>query len=61
MNELYLEVMQQHTGENRNRNGNKPDLIDDILELHESDPQFLPEADLKVNILGPFLSQHSTR
>ena len=56
MNELYLEVMQQHTGENRNRNGNKPDLIDDILELHESDPQFLPEADLKVNILGPFLA-----
>ncbi len=55
MHELYLEVMAQHTGENRNRNGDKRDLIDDVLDLHESDPQFLPEADLKVNVLGPFL------
>ena len=55
MNELYQEGMAKHTGGNRNRNGDNRDLIDDILDLHESDPQFLPEADLKINALGPFL------
>ncbi len=47
--------MARHTGGNRNRNGDNRDLIDDILDLHESDPQFLPEADLRINALGPFL------
>ena len=55
LDELYLEVMARHTGGNRNRNGDNRDLIDDILDLHESDPQFLPEADLRINALGPFL------
>ena len=55
LDELYLKVMAQHTGEKRNRDGDNRDLIDDILDLHESDPQFLPEADLKVNALEPFI------
>ena len=54
LDELYLKVMAQHTGEKRNRDDDNRDLIDDILDLHELDPQFLPEADLKVNALGPF-------
>ena len=60
VHELYLEVIAGHTGENRNRNGSNRDLIDDILDLHESDPQFLPEADLKINALGPFIAALDT-
>lgn len=60
VHELYLEVIAQHTGEKRNRNGDDRDLIDDILDLHESDPQFLPEADLKINALGPFIAALDT-
>ncbi|MDE0421770.1 MAG: cytochrome P450 [Gammaproteobacteria bacterium] len=32
------------------------DLIDDLLELHAEDPQFLPETDLTVAMLGPFFA-----
>lgn len=31
------------------------DFVNDILELHENDPQFMPETDLNIAILGPFL------
>lgn len=60
VHELYLEVIARHTGDKRNRNGENRDLIDDILDLHESDPQFLPEADLKINALGPFIAALDT-
>lgn len=60
VHDLYLEVIAQHTGEKRNHNGDNRDLIDDILDLHESDPQFLPEADLKINALGPFIAALDT-
>ncbi len=33
-----------------------PDLIDDLLELHRADPEFLPEADLRAGMLGPFIA-----
>ena len=32
------------------------DLINDLLELHAEDPQFLPETDLSVAMLGPFFA-----
>ena len=32
------------------------DLADDLLELHAKDPQFLPETDLAVAMLGPFIA-----
>ena len=38
------------------RAGVEPDLIDDLLELHRADPQFLPENDLRWASLGPFLA-----
>ncbi len=31
-------------------------LIDDLLALHQSDPAFLPDSDLRVSLLGPFLA-----
>ena len=32
------------------------DLVDDLLSLHESDPQLLPDTDLPVAILGPLIA-----
>ena len=31
-------------------------IVDDLLELHAEDPQFLPETDLYVAMLGPFIA-----
>ena len=36
--------------------GRKPDFIDDIIRLHNSDPQLLPERDLFPSCLAPFLA-----
>lgn len=32
------------------------DLVDDILELHRTDPQLLPEHDLVSALIGPFIA-----
>ena len=34
----------------------RQDLIDDLMQLHESDPQHFPETDHKVAMLGPFIA-----
>ena len=60
VHELYLKVMAEHTGDKRRRNAEDGDLIDDFLDVHESDPQFLPEADLKIAALGPFVAALDT-
>ena len=60
VHEFYLKVIAEHTGDKRKRNGEDRDLIDDILDMHESDPQFLPEADLKIATLGPFVAALDT-
>ena len=59
VHELYLQVIDEHTGDKRRRDG-EGDLIDDILDMHESEPQFLPEADLKIAVLGPFVAALDT-
>ena len=56
VDELYRTVVEHHSGERRNRGATAPDLIDELLDLHESDPNFLTEADLKVSVLGPFIA-----
>ena len=60
VHELYLKVIDEHTGDKRRRGGEDRDLIDDILDMHESDPQALPEADLKIFALGPFVAALDT-
>ena len=35
--------------------GRAPDYIDEVLALHRADPEFLPETDLPITALGPFL------
>ena len=52
--ELYQEVSASH--DPARRRDAVPDLIDDLLELHRADPQFLPEADLRAGVLGPFIA-----
>ncbi len=51
---LYEQVMAAHeAGSHEER---EPDLIDAILELHKTDPQFMPETDLMVSVLGPYIA-----
>ena len=38
------------------RTGRPPDHIDEVLALHRADPEFLPETDLPITVLAPFLA-----
>lgn len=58
VNELYLKVLAAHEPEKRRNKS--PDMIDDLLELHRVDPQFLPESDLIISVLGPFIAGFDT-
>ena len=60
VDDLYRTVVERHSGERRNRGAGAPDLIDELLDLHESDPSFLSQADLKVSALGPFIAALDT-
>ena len=54
VNELFELTMRKH------RPGgplaNAGDLINDVLDLHDADPQFLPETDLLMAAMGPFIA-----
>ena len=53
LDESYAVMRNTHTASQRE---NKPrDLIDDLFSLHLSDPQFLPETDLKFMSIIPLL------
>lgn len=54
IDELFVNVLSSH--QPWKRRNKRRDLIDDLLDLHESDPQFLPETDLRVSLLGPFVA-----
>ena len=49
--ELAAKIIAAH--DPKKRGDRDPDLIDDLLDLHRTDPQFLPETDLKMAILSP--------
>ena len=53
LRELYEQILEAHRAERRA--GEKPDFVDDLLEMNRTDPQFLPETDLHANILAPYL------
>ena len=59
MDRLYLGVLAAHEAEPRfgQEAGHhvRPDFVDDLLDKHRDDPQFLPELDLKAACLGPFV------
>lgn len=54
MDELFREVFENRRTERRTAEGR--DLIDDILDLHRRDPQFLPESDFRMLFVTPFLA-----
>ncbi len=60
VDKLYDEVIERHSGSMRERHGAEPDLIDDLLDLHDADPKFFPEADLKIAAMGPFVAALDT-
>ena len=49
--ELAAKIIAAH--DLKKRGDRDPDLIDDLLDLHSTDPQFLPETDLKMAVLSP--------
>ena len=49
--ELAAKIIAAH--DPKKRGDRDPDLIDDLLDLHRTDPQVLPETDLKMAVLSP--------
>ncbi len=54
--ELYAQIHASHTP--AQRKGKRRDLVDDLMELHQSDPQFLPETDLGFAFIAPIIAGH---
>ena len=54
--ELFAEIHSSHT--EAQRAGKRRDLIDDMLEFHQSDPQFLPETDIVFVFVAPLIAGH---
>jgi len=56
--DLYAQIHATHTP--AQRAGKRRDLADDLLELHQSDPQFLPETDLGFTFVAAIIAGHYT-
>ena len=56
--DLYAQIHATHTP--AQRAGKRRDLVDDLMELHQSDPQFLPETDLGFAFIAPIIAGHYT-
>ena len=56
--ELYAQIHASHTP--AQREGKRRDLVDDLLDLHQSDPQFLPETNLGFAFIAPIIAGHYT-
>ncbi len=54
--ELYAQIHASHTP--AQREGKRRDLVDDLMDLHHSDPQFLPETDLGFSFIAPIIAGH---
>ena len=54
--ELYAQIHSTHTP--AQRAGKRRDLVDDLMELHQGDPQFLPETDLGFAFIAPLIAGH---
>ena len=53
LRELHERIMEAHSPEADD--GGRRDFVDDIIEANRSDPQFLPETDMFMNIMAPYL------
>ena len=56
--DFYAQVHAAHTP--AQRQGKRRDLVDDLMELHQSDPQFLPETDLGFACIAAIIAGHYT-
>ncbi len=56
--ELYGRIHASHTP--AQREGKRRDLVDDLLDLHYADPQFLPETNLGFAFIAPIIAGHYT-
>lgn len=54
--ELYSVIHGTHSP--AQRAGKRKDLIDDMIQLHSNDPQFLPETDLGFVFIAPLIAGH---
>ena len=50
---LIEQVLAEH--ESKSSTEKPEDLVDDLIELHRSAPAFMPETDMFINAMGPFL------
>ena len=55
---LYAQIHAAHTP--AQREGKRRDLVDDLMQLHQDDPQFLPETDLGFSFIAPIIAGHYT-
>ena len=56
--DLYAQIHATHTP--AQRAGKRRDLVDDLMELHHSDPQFLPETNLGFAFIAALIAGHYT-
>ena len=54
--EVYRQIHESHTIEERA--GKPRDFVDDLLTLHKSDPQFMPQTDLEFAFLATLIAGH---
>ena len=54
--ELYAQIHADHSPAQREHK--RRDLVDDLMDLHQSDPQFLPETDLEFSFIAPLIAGH---
>lgn len=52
----YAEIHAGHTP--AQREGKRRDLVDDLMDLHDADPQFLPETDLEFTFIAALIAGH---
>ena len=51
---LYARIHARHSSEQRQNR--RRDLVDDLVDLHSADPQFLPETDLEFAFIAPLIA-----
>lgn len=54
--QLYADIHSSHSA--AQREGKRRDLVDDMMQLHFEDPQYLPETDLGFAFVAPIIAGH---
>ena len=54
LEEMVRKILEEHEPERRR--GKPADFIDDLMDLYRDDPQFFPEVEWFMLVLGPFMA-----